>query len=237
MADSKHTSIMANTWSTTLKTGSRKKRRVGNDIVEIQYGEYLFWYYFGRHAVDDNNNNRQGHLSFEEAYCAKRWDLRQLGFVFGLSMTDALLGFNYFARHKRKKEIVEKAEFQRELARYLIFNDDIVGMTEGNESPNIQVMRLRSHTTPKRLPEGCDWVCRRSTIARAGHELVRIKKGHGKWNGREFPKIKTDYSKCACSYKCGSLARTFCYCDFSLILCRQCYGEHIHSVQSTNTAV
>ena len=55
----------------------------------------------------------------------------QLGFVFGLSMTNALLGFNYFARHKRKKEIVEKAEFQRMLARYLIFNDDIVELRLG----------------------------------------------------------------------------------------------------------
>ena len=47
MADSKHTSIMANTWATTLEKGQKRKRRVGGELVEIAYGEYLHWYYFG----------------------------------------------------------------------------------------------------------------------------------------------------------------------------------------------
>ena len=81
MADSKHTAIMGNTWSTTFEKGRKRKRRVGGDLVEISYGEYQHYYYYGRHAVDDNNNNRQGVLPYEEAYSTKRWDLRQFGFV------------------------------------------------------------------------------------------------------------------------------------------------------------
>ncbi len=61
MADSKHTSIMCNTWSITLPKDKRK-RRVGGELIEIDYSEYIYWYYYGRHSVDDNNNNRQGRL-------------------------------------------------------------------------------------------------------------------------------------------------------------------------------
>ncbi len=67
MADSKHTSIMANTWSTTLPKAKRK-RRVGGNLVEIDYCEYMHWYYYDQHSVEDNNNNHQGHLPFEETF-------------------------------------------------------------------------------------------------------------------------------------------------------------------------
>ena len=40
MADSKHISIMANTRGTTNATGKKQKRRVGTQLVEIEYGEY-----------------------------------------------------------------------------------------------------------------------------------------------------------------------------------------------------
>ena len=120
MADSKHTAIMANTWSTTLEKGDKRKRRVGGNLVDISYGEYQHYYYYGRHAVDDNNNNRQGVLPFEEAYQPKRWDLRQFGFVCALAMTNSHLAYNYFVRHKNGDEPWSKAEFTRELARGLV---------------------------------------------------------------------------------------------------------------------
>ena len=106
-----------------------------------------------------------------------------------------------------------------------------MNLMDENEEVNGR-MSLRSVTRGKQLPEGVQWAIKRSTMARGGHELVRIMKNRGKWNGREFPKIKTEYSKLKCSMKCNALTRTFCYCDFSLILCTQCYGEHIASVQS-----
>merc|ERR1712038_1114307 len=86
----------------------------------------------------------------------------------------------------------------------------------------------------RQLPEGCSWATKSSKIARGGHELVRLDRFRGHWNGREFTKIKTEYSKCACSYRCGMKTRTFCYCDFNLMLCAECYGEHIASVHNVN---
>ncbi len=64
MANSKHTSIMANKWSTTLPKAKRK-RQVGGNLVEIDYSEYMYWYYYGQHSVNDNNSNHQGRLSFK----------------------------------------------------------------------------------------------------------------------------------------------------------------------------
>ena len=45
MDDSKHTSIMANNWSTTMEKGTKKKRRVGGSLVECWLAavEVLFW--------------------------------------------------------------------------------------------------------------------------------------------------------------------------------------------------
>ncbi len=65
MANLKYTSIMANTWSTTLQAAKRNCH-VGVELIEIDYSAYMHWYYFGCRAVDNSNNNQQGHLSFEE---------------------------------------------------------------------------------------------------------------------------------------------------------------------------
>ncbi len=46
MVDSKHMSIMANTWSRTLQKAKRK-HCVGGELVEINYSKYMHWYYFG----------------------------------------------------------------------------------------------------------------------------------------------------------------------------------------------
>ncbi len=45
MADSKHTSIMCNTWSTTLLKGKRT-RQVGRELIKIDYSKYIYWYYY-----------------------------------------------------------------------------------------------------------------------------------------------------------------------------------------------
>ena len=229
MADSKHTGIMANTWGTTHEKGRKRKRRVGRELVEIGYGEYQHYYYYGRHAVDDNNNNRQGQLPFEEAYCSKRWDLRQLGFVLALAMTNAYLAYNNFVKHIQGEEPVTKANFQRELAFELVYNPETT--EEFSDENNTRMLRKRQN-----IPPGCKVALKTNSVSRAGHELMRIEMGHGRWNGREFPKIKTDYSKCACSWKCGASTRTFCYCDFNLMLCPHCYGEHIACLKKANSS-
>ncbi len=40
----------------------------GVELVEINYSEYMHWYIFGHHSVENNNKNNQGCLSFEGAF-------------------------------------------------------------------------------------------------------------------------------------------------------------------------
>ena len=69
-------------------------------------------YYFGRHAFDDNNNNRQGCLSCEEVFQMKDWAMRQFGFIIALCQTNAFLAYNYFKNRKLNEEELEtKASF------------------------------------------------------------------------------------------------------------------------------
>ena len=183
-------SILTNNWSTTFDKGNKKIHCVGGDLVELTYGEFQHWYYFGRHAVDDNNNNRQGHLPFEEAYCSKRWDLQQLGFIIALAQTNALLAYNLFLHHKQGLPPFLKAEFQRSLARELVYNLELQAAVETQNGG----MRLRTNTRSRQLPEGCSWASKTSKIARGGHELVQIDKYRGCWNERKFTKICMEYS-------------------------------------------
>ena len=58
LADIKHVSLMLAHWSTTLRSGHNKKRKVGSELAQFQCGEAQNNYYEVRNAVDDNNNNR-----------------------------------------------------------------------------------------------------------------------------------------------------------------------------------
>jgi hypothetical protein len=71
--DSKHTTLIANTWSTTERTGNKKKRKVGGRLVEFNYCEYQGTWYWIRHAVDDANHNRSHPLPLEDTMKTKEW--------------------------------------------------------------------------------------------------------------------------------------------------------------------
>ena len=71
-----HTSVMLTNWETTRREGKNKMRRVGGELVRFKYGEIQNYYYYGRHAVNDNNKNKQGCLSFEEVVLFKDWEMR-----------------------------------------------------------------------------------------------------------------------------------------------------------------
>ncbi len=79
--------------------------------MEIDFSEYMHWYYFGHHSIDDNNNNRQGWLLFEEAFTPHCWVLQQFGFIVALSQVNCMLAFNFFKSLPFKESCFSKAEF------------------------------------------------------------------------------------------------------------------------------
>ncbi len=151
MADSKHTSVMANMWLTTLPK-AKCKRRVGGNLIEIDYSEYMHYYYFGRHAVDNNNNNRQGRLSFEETFTPDRWELQHLGWIIALVQINSLLAYNIFNRKPLHQDYATKAKFTRELGQDLIHTEDnhqVEDDVTGDSLPLTQ--------GPKTLPHGAQF--------------------------------------------------------------------------------
>lgn len=201
MADSLHTSIMASTWSTTIRMGATKKRRVGRELVTFQYPEYLHWYYFAHHAVDDNNNNRQGCLPFETSFSPKDWNQRQFGFIFTLSVTNTYLAYNYFVRELKNKHPLAKGEYSRMLAKEMVSNPEWQRETKNQD-------------TPKRNKQG-----------KVEHELITLPLNCGKWQNGGFPRVKQLYQKYRCEFLCGRKCRTYCSCT-KIILCQSCYAVH-----------
>lgn len=122
LADSLHNSLMITNWATILRDGTPKKRRVGGQLVEFQYGEMHNHYYYCRHTVDDNNNNRQGCLSFEDVFVTKSWKLRQFGFILAFVLTNLYL-FHNFARGKAGLEEVSKADFVHKFYEEMMENE------------------------------------------------------------------------------------------------------------------
>ena len=206
LADSLHTSLMVTNWSTTLREGDPKKRRVGGELVQFKYGAMHNHYYFGRHAVDDNNNNRQGCLSLEDVFVPKEWEMRQFGFIVALVQTNAFLLYN-FSRSQNGLQEVPKAQFVRELCKEMIENDEYKEAKEKDENDN----QKRSSKRLKRVEE---------------HQLCKLPAGHGKWNGKEFRATSQPYQKYRCSSGCGSMIRAYCLCDKTLMFCNECYAIH-----------
>ncbi len=224
MADSKHTAIMANTWSTTIPKAKRE-RRVGGRLVEIDYSEYMNWYYFGRHAVDDNNNNRQGQLSFEETFTPDRWELQHLSWLIGLTQVNSMLAFNFFNRKPQNKTAFTKAAFTRIIAKDLIHTQE--------DSP-IQAKDDEGYTPPitrgpKVLPAGAKFKLSVDPNPHKQHHLCVLRKCHGQWNGNEFPTTSSDYPKSHCKV-CSREMRTFCYCNWGKMMCAQCHGMHLMEI-------
>jgi hypothetical protein len=94
--DSKHTTIMANTWSTTQRNGEMKKRLVGGRLCTFKYCDYQNHYFWARHYVDDHSHNRSACVPLEDAVNTKSWSMRQSMFLDAVCEVNALLAFNYW---------------------------------------------------------------------------------------------------------------------------------------------
>ena len=203
MADSKHISIMCNSWSTTSEMGARKKRRVGTGLTTFKYGEYQHYYYMGRNAVDCHNQNRQGVLDLEASAAVKDWAKRQFFFILAAVVVNAMLATNYFVRDRSDRPHLSKAQHRRVLATRLVRNPFIEG-DPGDAAA---------------ADPGADPVA-------SNHELMKIPTGKGRFKDGRFPNIRSQYAKYRCAH-CSRLVRTYCACGRTTIVCARCYHIHI----------
>ena len=244
-ADSKHVSIFANTFNTTCPAtefetpeaaaqriamggaakivAKKKRRRVAGRLVDLEYGEYQKWYFFGRHAVDDHNNLRQGVFSIEDSMGTKDWWFRQFSFVFALVVINSLLAYNWFCVRPLLKKPMSVKEHRRLLSEALMSNPSYQWMRkdgnyDGGDEEDADATLvigqdvLRSHVLKKRNPHT------------------------GAYNPAtgDFKPAAKKYNQFMCKIKgqgCKKWVRTYCSCSKSFTCCYVCLPVHHKMVQ------
>ena len=189
-----------------------QSRRPTHGIPVLQIPEFYYW---ARHAVDDNNHNRSGYLSLEDAVNTKSWVMRQFTFIEAVAEANACLAYNYFVRRPKKLRLLTNTEFRRLVAESLVTNTD---------GRNDAVLNSAAYENLN--------VC----------TLQRYPKGTGEWSSTKgsFKVPSHPYQKFRWNYggdACKRLVRTYCSCDPKLTMCNICFGHHLAERKSTSPSI
>ncbi len=139
-----------------------------------------------------------------------------------------MLAYNYFQCTTTSEPMLDKATFTRELASALIYEVD-----EDNYEYEVVGNRSRQKRVVRQLRKWAVFALKDfKTNEDPSHHLCCLDQHHGKWNGQEFPKVTSKYTRCQCRAKCGRECRTFCFCDWSPMLCPSCHEEHVKMVNT-----
>jgi hypothetical protein len=209
--DSKHTTLIGNTWSTTERNGKKKKRKVGGRLVEFNYCAYQNTWYWIRHAVDDANHNRAHPLPLEDTINTKDWVMRQFTFIDAMCECNAKQAYNYWVRKKQDKPLMTNIQFRHARMMQLANNSEWAREKQtGNTT-------FEDKSIPG--PPVC--------------KLKHYEKGRGEWDfeARNYKFPAQEYQKYFCRWtkKCKNKVRTYCACDPYITLCIEYYPDHVLS--------
>ena len=76
----KYASLMLTNWYTTTRNVDANKIIVESELVEFKHSEAHTNYYYGRHVVDEGNNNRQFSV-FRRWFLPNYWNKRKFEHV------------------------------------------------------------------------------------------------------------------------------------------------------------
>ena len=116
LVDRKHAHVMLTKCCASITHLDAKKRRVGLKLLQFEHGEVQKNHYYSKHAVDDNNNNKQGCLSFKESFLRNDWNVKQFGHVMSTCQTNSNLGKAKISSSEEEKNL-SKAECVRGLTK------------------------------------------------------------------------------------------------------------------------
>ncbi len=188
---------------------------------------------FGCHAVDDNNNNHQGWLSFEESFTFDYWDLRQFGFIVTISHVHTMLANNYFCCSHGSNSIYNKTTLTRELASLSIFGSEdfediqcLSGGTIREQSKQIATKRIvRAIFIWKSF--GVD--------ENPAHWSPWYKLWEMEWNwisnGEHHIFLLWLYNA-----MCERVKNTF-FCKWTLMTCSKCHGKNVEASMRTRIRI
>ena len=89
--------------SAKFNTRYRKNTIGGYEAVRFKRPEVASVFYESRHAIDDNNNVRQGRSSIEGSWGTHQWYLRTFAFIMGICEANAFSIYRYFNRDDDNK--------------------------------------------------------------------------------------------------------------------------------------
>ena len=221
MRDTAHVLKLMLNFGTNAPSGEQRGRKnpEGPGYLSFQYPTLVNYYYEARHAVDDNNNIRQGSYSFEALMGSKQWHTRQFHALVAIAETNAYLGFSHFVRSAQPdKADVGLRKFRLALAQQLI------------EHPLYAEERATDHPAPGVAPVATRK--RGAAVAFTAHRLVTADLHSGRFDGHGFQHAANPYQKHTCRTRgCTKQVRTYCPCKPGEWLCDDCFfSEHLPSV-------
>jgi len=155
-----------------------------------------------RHQIDDNNNRRHAPISLERTWVTKYWPDRNFAWFLAVTEVNANHARGYFGG-----QTLPQLEYRRKLAWEMMNNT--IGLEVGGQQTEVgRNLRRRS----------------------VEHQLVKLEKHRGAWNGaqKKFKKVKSQYQQQSCRNftECRKQTRTYCKCSKGMFLCVQCFADH-----------
>jgi len=205
MKEPDYTMMLMSTYGTLKTCGELKRRNLdGGAVAEFRYPEVVANHYWYRDAVDSNNARRMGPIALEETWATTRWPCRVFAYLMATSAVNANLALGYF----HNQPVLDELSARRQLAKELInnnYHDDV--------HPESIAARLRPRAVE--------------------HKLLRLEKGKKFDRSGRIVDAESDYPQASCSCPIGNKKkkRMFCACSPGIILCHECYSQHIADVQ------
>ena len=187
--------------------------------ASFKYTEVFNNHFKYRHCVDDHNHLRHSVPSIEGTWVTSRWACRVFSFILAISEVNTYLAFKYFIwggkdeneedGNSEKGKVPTLHEFRRKLALELINNEFLPQTQDSAKKQPPRGVKIAVKHTLKTAPNfasyyrGYRWVCR----------------------------AKSKYQQYTCKrYGCTRRIRTYCSCEPSYWLCKECHLDHCVSV-------
>ncbi len=186
----------------TLLPGSEVLyRKTDHGVVSFKRPVLYEQFYFARHAVDDNNNLRQGWRGIEEIWETKIWLQRVFSFTVGLTEVNAYLAHRHFVCPNSS---ISLQQFRRSLARDLINNPFLISEQQIPQTPTTRAKTSFSHVIQS-IPQ------------------------YSSWDGKSWKKkLKSQFPQRQC-LACRRYTSFYCICSPARSICKKCFGPHVSS--------
>lgn len=204
MKEPDYTMMLMSTYGTLERHGDEKHRLLSDGTrVTFRYPELVYNHFKYRHAVDDHNNRRQSPIALEKTWTTSWWPNRVFTFLLAVTEINVLLCLtNMF-----NEEEMGTLEFRKLLAKQLIHNPYLEDDTDARKRKSGRIS------------------------ASFEHRLLGLER-FKKFSGAQIVTAESEYPQRRCSMCRQKKTRNYCSCTPGVMLCPNCFGQHLLVVNS-----